>query len=397
MRFVLEPLDQRPVVTRRREFVECKGIGHPDTLCDALVEAISSDLARMYLDRLGFIAHYNIDKALLAAGQCEKTFLRGRVTQPMRLILGDRATFAGETGPLPVEETVANAVDAWLQQHLPKIRVHQELVLEPVLAPGSTPLRGIYQRPEEIVANDTSGAVGFAPFTPTERLTRKAADFLTSTGFKQRFPDTGRDVKVFAVRTDERVEITVAMPFDCEHIDCESTYFRRKEEVLHALHEELSQNDLEVAVRLNTLDRHGCGADGLYLTLTGTSAEDADSGQVGRGNRVCGFISFARPVGGEAAPGKNPVAHVGKLYSVASQRLAERIHAAHPELTEVYVSLATRIGEPIVTPWASVQVLLSPKQSLGDIEPSIREIVARELEQLPAYWQGLLRGEFRLY
>ncbi len=397
MRYVLESLDQRPVATRRREFVECKGIGHPDTVCDALVEAISVHLAQMYLEQLGFVAHYNIDKALLAAGQCAKGFLSGQLIQPMRLFVGDRATFATQRGELPVREAVEAAASMWLQQHLPKIRVGRELLLEPVLAPGSAPLSGIYQRVEEVVSNDTSGAVGFAPFTPTERLTRDAVDWLTSEEFKAEFPDTGQDIKVFAVRTDERVELTVAMPFHCEYIDSEATYFRRKEEVLNALHRKLARADLEVDLRLNTLDRAGLGPDGLYLTLTGTSAEDADSGQVGRGNRPCGFIPFARPVGGEAAPGKNPVAHVGKLYSVASQRLAERIHALHPELPEVYVSLATRIGEPIVAPWVSVQMVSAPGQSLGDFEPSIREVVAEELEQLPNYWRGLLRGEFRLY
>ena len=46
------------------------------------------------------------------------------------------------------------------------------------------------------------------------------------------------------------------------------------------------------------------GSEGVYLSLLGTSAEDADSGQVGRGNRVNGLISLNRPLGTEAAAGK---------------------------------------------------------------------------------------------
>ncbi|MCX8071995.1 MAG: methionine adenosyltransferase [Candidatus Binatia bacterium] len=397
MRFAFECLEQRPIAQRRRELVEVKGIGHPDTLCDALVEAISVELARMYFQHLGFVAHYNVDKALLAAGQCEKTFLSGRILQPMRLFVGDRATFSIESTALPVIETLERAVSDWLERHLPKVRLRHELTLHPVLAPGSTPLRRIYRRAEEIISNDTSGAVGFAPFTPTEALTRGVVAFLNSEEFKQRFPDTGQDLKVFAVRTDARVELTVAMPFQCEAIDSESTYFRRKEEVLHALHSRFTGADLEIDVRLNTLDQRGRGADGLYLTLTGTSAEDADSGQVGRGNRTYGFIAFARPVGGEAAPGKNPVAHVGKIYSVASQRLAERIHTRHPELLEVYVSLATRIGEPIVQPWVSVQVLPAHGCRVAEIQHSIQQLVAAELACLPEYWHSLVQGEFSVY
>jgi len=34
----------------------------------------------------------------------------------------------------------------------------------------------------------------------------------------------------------------------------------------------------------------GRGIKGIYTTVTGTSAEDADCGQVGRGNRVNGII-----------------------------------------------------------------------------------------------------------
>src|SRR5262249_7399640 len=74
------------------ELVERKGLGHPDTIADTLVEEISVALNRMYLERLGAVAHYNIDKALLVAGQCAKGFGWGEMTRPMGLYVGDRAT-----------------------------------------------------------------------------------------------------------------------------------------------------------------------------------------------------------------------------------------------------------------------------------------------------------------
>ena len=70
MTLVIEALRQAPVAARRIELVERKGLGHPDTICDALVEAVAVALNRMYRERTGAIQHYNIDKALLAAGQC---------------------------------------------------------------------------------------------------------------------------------------------------------------------------------------------------------------------------------------------------------------------------------------------------------------------------------------
>jgi S-adenosylmethionine synthetase len=46
------------------EIVERKGIGHPDTIADALAERLSVALSRLYLERFGAILHHNVDKAL---------------------------------------------------------------------------------------------------------------------------------------------------------------------------------------------------------------------------------------------------------------------------------------------------------------------------------------------
>lgn len=51
MRLAIEALQQAPVADRRVEVVERKGLGHPDTLCDALVEAIAVALNRLYRER----------------------------------------------------------------------------------------------------------------------------------------------------------------------------------------------------------------------------------------------------------------------------------------------------------------------------------------------------------
>jgi S-adenosylmethionine synthetase len=45
------------------ELVERKGLGHPDTICDALAEMFSRGLSRFYLARFGEILHHNVDKA----------------------------------------------------------------------------------------------------------------------------------------------------------------------------------------------------------------------------------------------------------------------------------------------------------------------------------------------
>jgi S-adenosylmethionine synthetase len=93
----------------------------------------------------------------------------------------------------------------------------------------------------------------------------------------------------------------------------------------------------ELTLHLNSLDPPGVGLAGMYLSVLGTSAEDADSGEVGRGHQVNGLIALNRPRGSEAAAGKNPVSHVGKIYSVLTQQLATKLHTHIPALQEVVV------------------------------------------------------------
>jgi S-adenosylmethionine synthetase len=52
--------------SRPIEIVERKGIGHPDTMCDALAERFSVALSCYYLQRCGRILHHNVDK-----GHCQ--------------------------------------------------------------------------------------------------------------------------------------------------------------------------------------------------------------------------------------------------------------------------------------------------------------------------------------
>lgn len=393
MTLVIEALRQPPVAARRVELVERKGLGHPDTMCDALVEAIAVTLNRMYRERTGTILHYNIDKALLAAGECAKGFGWGEVKRPMTLFVGDRATFEADGEKLPVEATLREAVDGWLTAHLPRVRAGRDLHVRSVLAPGSVELRSIFDASAAVVSNDTSGASGHAPLSATEATVLAVERFLNGPSFKTRFPDTGEDVKVFGARQDDRLQLTVAMPLVCAATASEAAYFVRKEEILAALAGEFRGVPFAVDWRLNNLDARGRGAGGTYLTVTGTSAEDADSGQVGRGNRPNGLIAFARPAGGEAAAGKNAVAHAGKIYSVLSHRLAGLIHIRCPELLEVYVHLMARIGEAVDRPWAGVQVILPEGAALEDVEARIRDVVESEVARLPAFREELVRGE----
>jgi S-adenosylmethionine synthetase len=165
-RLVVEALGATPVAARRVELVERKGTGHPDTICDALVEAISHALSRMYLERAGVILHYNIDKAFLVAGECRKGFGGGKVGRPIEFIVGDRATLALGDPPattFPVEATVRVAVEAWVERHLPRFRPSEHLRIRLVLAPASAELRAIYRPGEHDPMTVTTATAGSRP------------------------------------------------------------------------------------------------------------------------------------------------------------------------------------------------------------------------------------------
>jgi S-adenosylmethionine synthetase len=371
------------------EIVERKGIGHPDSVCDAVMEDVSRALSRAYRDRAGTVLHHNCDKALLVAGQVELQWGGGRVLEPMRLVMGDRATAAWNGERLDVAAIAVDTARQWIRTHLHHVDPDAHVRYQVELKPGSVALASQYRREGVAAANDTSAAVGYAPVTETERLVFEAERYLNSPGFKARFPDTGEDVKVMGVREARKLHLTAAMPLLDRALRSEADYFERTEEIRDAtlahLRSRLERLD-ELTLGLNVLDRRGEGLNGIYASVLGVSAESADSGEVGRGNRVNGLISFCRPGGSEAACGKNPVGHPGKIYSVLADRLAGRLVGGVPGLEEVTLWLLSEIGRPVDQPRVAFALVhLAPGAVLTDVADAAEAMLASELAQLPAF------------
>jgi S-adenosylmethionine synthetase len=267
-----------------------------------------------------------------------------------------------------------------------------------VLAPGSEELMDIFSRPGQVrVANDTSAAVGYYPLSPTEQSVLGLERYLNSREFKKKHPETGEDVKVMGLRTGDVLDLTVAMPLLCRFVRSEKQYFERKE-ILQATMDRFVrryETFRRVRVHFNTLDEPRRGLGGVYLSLLGTSAEDADSGQVGRGNRVNGLISMNRPMGTEAAAGKNPVSHVGKIYNVLAHKIAQELYETVDGIREVYVLLLSRIGAPVNRPLtAAAQVALAPRRKISGVNRQAREIFERELSSLSRFCSELAAGKY---
>ncbi len=395
---VIEPFKGRSVLDQRVEIVERKGTGHPDYLCDSMMEAVSISLCREYQKTFGTILHHNIDKGLLAAGSTEKRFGGGRVVRPMELIIGDRATFRVGKTRVPVPEIAVEAAKGWLRKNMPNVDPARHLKYRVVLAPGSEELTDIFARPGDVrSANDTSAAVGYYPLSPTERVVLELERHLNSGAFKKKHPETGEDIKVMGLRTGRDLDLTVAMPLLCGQVRSERDYFERKKVLQQRMQEFVAtfREFRNVRVHFNTLDEAGRGLGGIYLSLLGTSAEDADSGQVGRGNRVNGLISMNRPMGTEAAAGKNPVSHVGKIYNVLAHKIAKELTTGIEGVRGVYVLLLSRIGTPINAPqMATAQVLLERGRSVRDIARQAEEIIDREFSSIGRFCLELSKGKY---
>src|SRR5437870_11789903 len=97
-------LFQVPIEEQDLEIVERKGVGHPDHICDAIMNEVSVALSKVYLKRYGHVMHHNIDKALLGAGEVKTRFRTAEVKRPMLMIFGQRDTDDVDGDPFTVDE-----------------------------------------------------------------------------------------------------------------------------------------------------------------------------------------------------------------------------------------------------------------------------------------------------
>ncbi|HDD70162.1 MAG TPA: methionine adenosyltransferase [Candidatus Bathyarchaeota archaeon] len=398
---IVEDLKQVPLEKQRIEIVERKGLGHPDYICDAVMDSISIRLSKEYLEKAGSILHHNVDKSLLVAGEAEPRFGGGIIKQPMLFVFGDRATSEFNGTKIDVEQIAITTAKEWFKKNMRFVDPEKHVKYQVELKPGSAGLVDIFKRKGKVLgANDTSAAVGYAPMTRTEKIVLKTEQFLNSKEFKNRFPESGEDIKVMGFRSNNTLNLTISMAFVDQFISSEEEYFEKKAKILEEI-EKFVNVDMafeKVNVQLNTLDVRGRGIGGLYLTVLGTSADSGDSGQVGRGNRVNGLISLNRPFCSEAAAGKNPVSHVGKIYNVLTFRIAQHVYDEVPEVEEVYVWLLSKIGSPIDQPAvAAAQVVMKGNNSLEKVRSEIGEVLDYELENIDKFCIELAQGKIQTY
>jgi len=196
-------------------------------------------------------------------------------------------------------------------------------------------------------------------------------------------------------REDGTLDLTVAVATVAKHVDDIDTYVSVMddvEEYVHGVADDHFEGEVNVAV--NTADDREAGEDSVYLTETGTSAEMGDDGSVGRGNRANGLITPAREMSLEAASGKNPFNHIGKLYNLLAGELSKDVYEEVDGVEEASVKLLSQIGSPIDEPQvAAINVHTEDGVSPGEVEYDVESVIDDGLEDVTSITQRIINGE----
>ncbi|WP_048059597.1 methionine adenosyltransferase [Picrophilus oshimae] len=352
----VEAIKQSPTASREVEIVERKGIGHPDSVADGIAEAVSRSLSKYYIKNYGRILHHNTDQVEVVGGQSDPRFGGGVVLEPSYILISGRATSTVNGERIPVKSIAIKAAKDYLREHFRDLEIDSDVMIDSRIGNGSIDLRGLYDT-RKFKANDTSFGVGFAPFTDTETIVKATEKYING-DLKKSLPQIGYDIKVMGFRKNRTINLTVAAAYVDKYVKDPDEYYSVKEELVNKITDNaLKYTNNDVQVFVNTGDIKDDKV--YYLTVTGLSMENGDDGSVGRGNRVNGLITPYRPMSMEAAAGKNPVTHVGKLYNVLSNIIANDIVKEEGgDIKEVLVRIVSQIGRPVDEPHvASIQVI----------------------------------------
>ena len=372
------------LVDKNIEMAERKGIGHPDTICDYVTEQISIELSKYYLKEFGAIMHHNVDKALLIGGQSKPAYKGGKIIKPISLIIAGRATQQVRDKIIPVEEIAVETAKKWLRENIRHLDVSRDVQITSKIRPGSTDLVDLFNRfgkGEIPLANDTSFGAGFYPTTFLQDTIIKIEELLNAQSTKNIFPFIGEDIKVMGVKDHSKNYFTIAIAMIDKYIADLNDYVSKIKQLKEFVLTTLLLTD--TTIYINTADDYL--HESIYLTVTGTSAESGDDGQVGRGNRINGLITPYYPMSLEATAGKNPVSHIGKIYNYFAMDLSRAI-VKNNFADEALVFIVSQIGKPINEP----QLMHFKLKNIRVDKEQIEDLAKEKLIGLNKYWKRII-------
>jgi S-adenosylmethionine synthetase len=396
------------------ELVERKGIGHPDTVCDAVADACSRALCAYYLENYDRVYHHNVDKAALVGGTAKPEFGGGLIIQPQYFLIVGRAInqILIECGDgknkldyIPVATICIETQRKVLSDIFRNLNLNRDIQFDYAVRPGSIDLTGVFDdshHTDEVpLANDTSFGVGYAPYSDVEKIALEAERMINSNKFKKKCKGSGEDIKVMVQRIGNEVGITVAAAMVSKYIDDASEYVSYTNQIRDAVLDLASDviPERDVTCQVNVADNIEKGI--MFLTITGTSAEAGDDGEVGRGNRSNGLITPCRTMSLEAVCGKNPINHVGKLYNIMSTEIAREIfQRGQGDIIEAHVKLLSQIGRPITDPWiASIELIEAENVNFESVRKIADEVFEEKMgkDSFLDLRKRLIAGEVQVF
>ncbi|MDP3065786.1 MAG: methionine adenosyltransferase [Methanobacteriaceae archaeon] len=397
---IVKKLIQKPIEEQEIEIVERKGIGHPDSICDGIAESVSRALSNAYIDYFGGVLHHNTDEVQITAGESSPEFGGGDIIKPMDILLTGRGVPEYEGKKIGVDRIAIGAAKEYLKDTLINLDVETCTVVECKIGHGSGDLVDVFSRKGVPQANDTSFGVGYAPFSETEQIVMAAEEFLNARSFKNKYPQIGEDIKVMGLREKNKITLTVAVAMICKYVYGVEDYQEAKEMVKDTVTSlAMKYTDRHVETFVNTGDDSSSKTEkGYYLTVTGTSAEMGDDGSVGRGNRANGLITPNRPMSMEATSGKNPINHVGKIYNLLSNQMANTIVEEVEGVKQVHIMILSQIGSPVDQPKAaSAQLILENGYELGAVQKEVNGVMDSCLSDINRITEMLVKGKLRTF
>jgi S-adenosylmethionine synthetase len=393
----IEEVHHTPIEEHQIEIVERKGIGHPDSLADGIAEAMSRALSKEYLKRFGYILHHNTDETQIVAGRANPEFGGGEIIEPIYILLVGRATKFFDGIYIPTDKIALKAAKKYVKDIMHELNPEEDVVFDVKIGEGSTDLKEVFKRGNRIPhSNDTSFGIGFAPFSETEKIVYNVERRIYNE-FRKENPAIGEDIKVMGLREKDEINLTIACAFIGKYLQNIKEYVSLKDELKDYVSDIVFEyTERKVNVNVNTADDYDSRI--VYLTVTGTSAENGDDGSVGRGNRANGLITPGRPMSMEATSGKNPINHVGKIYNLLATLIARDTVAAVEGVKEVYVKILSQIGKPIDDPYAlSLQILPEKGYDIEKLESKVRIVAEEWLADVTKITEMVINGELSTF
>lgn len=402
-------VNKKVFTEENNEFVERKGLGHPDTLADALAEKLSVEYSKYTLKKYGAILHHNFDKVGLLGGSAYVVFGKGYLTKPIRILLNGRASTKFFNKVIPVKQLLYRWTKEFIKNKLPLVDVDKDLEFHFNISNQSSPgktnelksetgtrkywfePRGLFdiQELSHLLANDTSLGVGYAPLTRLENFVLSIEKKLSSPQFKKNNQWIGSDIKIMGFRHASEYFITLCIPQISRYVKNIKHYKTNLAEARNYIRRIAKQHQIE-KLELNINTRDNFDNYELYLTAIGSSIESGDEGLVGRGNRINGLISPLRPMSMEGSCGKNPVYHIGKIYYLLASEMANKINKKFNAKNEVM--LISQSGRNLLDPWiVVVNISKKPCQCHG-----LKKLIDTEIKKIPLLTNGLLEEKFML-